>query len=372
MWCPLTRRLRQRIGGETRVRIGRFLDDLLNRTTSSDDPVDVRRLLEKHRMGEVYDQVMEEIVWGEAARLTPDEVLLVLRPDGERPLLVERGPSVMVDGNPIPVASGGPLFKSMGIRNGFGLVKVIAKHGELSLLPERLRVTREDVMRIPDILREYEPTTNEKGYRTWVVERENGSRLVVGEGGGKTDVGRLVTVFATEEPRPLSRQKAPAESSRPGLSSQGGDTAGGAYYRDTRSPQEQMPDRNSTLPDKDRVADSVADVNASAGLDFELQRLNDAPAVATKEATDSAAVSIRNSLRSNGWSEDSSWLHGQSAGENTGDASLAMELQRLSDEGRLTPEDLAELAALDRDARRLETLERINMGIVNCIWEALL
>ena len=347
----MTRRLRQRIGGETRVRIGHFLDDLLDRTTSSDDPVDMRRLLEKHRMGEVYDQVMEEIVWGEAARLTPDEVLLVLRPEGERPLLVERGPSVMVDGNPIPVASGGPLFKSMGIRNGFGLVKVIAKHGELSLLPERLRVTREDVMRIPDILREYEPTTNEKGYRTWVVERENGSRLVVGEGGGKTDVGRLVTVFATEEPRPLSKQKAPAESSKPGLSSQGGDTAGGAYYRDPRSPQEQIPDREKNLSGDMTLAENTPDVKENS-VDFELQRLNDAPAVATKEATDG----------------DSSWLHGQSAGENTGDASLTMELQRLNDEGRLTPEDLAELDALDRDARRLETLERINMGLVNCIW----
>lgn len=57
---------------------------------------------------------------------------------------------------------------------------------------------------------------------------------------------------------------------------------------------------------------------------------------------------------------------------NTEDAGLAIELQRLADEGRLTPEDLAELDALDRDARRLETLERINMGLVNCIWEALL
>ena len=64
----MTRRLRQRIGGETRVRTGRFLDDLLDRITGSDDPVDVRRLLEKHRMGEVYDQVMEEIVWGEVAK----------------------------------------------------------------------------------------------------------------------------------------------------------------------------------------------------------------------------------------------------------------------------------------------------------------
>lgn len=51
---------------------------------------------------------------------------------------------------------------------------------------------------------------------------------------------------------------------------------------------------------------------------------------------------------------------------------MDFELQRLADEGRLTPEDLAELDALDRDARRLETLERINMGLVNCIWEALL
>lgn len=347
----MTRRLRQRIGGETRVRTGRFLDDLLDRTTSSDDPVDVRRLLEKHRMGEVYDQVMEEIVWGEAARLTPDEVLLVLRPEGERPLLVERGPSVMVDGNPIPVASGGPLFKSMGIRNGFGLVKVIAKHGELSLLPERLRVTREDVMRIPDILREYEPTPNEKGYRTWVVERENGSRLVVGEGGGKTDVGRLVTAFVAEEPRQFSQKKAPVESHPATFSALPKDTAGALSPRAARSPQEQMPDRGKNLSGDITLAENTPDVKENS-VDFELQRLNDAPAVATKEAADG----------------DSSWLHGQSAGENTGDASLTMELQRLNDEGRLTPEDLAELDALDRDARRLETLERINMGLVDCIW----
>lgn len=349
----MTRRLRQRIGGETRVRIGHFLDDLLDRTTSSDDPVDVRRLLEKHRMGEVYDQVMEEIVWGEAARLTPDEVLLVLRPDGERPLLVERGPSVMVDGKPLPDVSGRQLVRSGWGRSGFGLVKVIVKHGELSEQPRHLRVTREDMLRIPDVLREYEPIPNEKGFRTWIVERQDGRQLVIGEGGGKTDAGRLVTVFVPDDgfEKTLSKKRAPVESHSATFSALPKDTDGSTFYRDFRSPQEQMPDRGKNLSGDITLAENTPDVKENS-VDFELQRLNDAPAVATKEATDG----------------DSSWLHGQSAGENTGDASLTMELQRLNDEGRLTPEDLAELDALDRDARRLETLERINMGLVNCIW----
>ena len=274
----MTRRLRQRIGGETRVRIGRFLDDLLDRTTGSDDPVDVRRLLEKHRMGEVYDQVMEEIVWGEAARLTPDEVLLVLRPEGERPLLVERGPSVMVDGNPIPVTSGRRLLRSTGVRNGYGLVKVIAKHGELSTQPERLRVTREDMLRIPDILREYEPSANERGHRTWVVPREDGRHLVIGEGGGNAEIGRLVTVFVTEEPRPLSKKKAPAESQSARLSTLPKDTAGALPPRAARSPQEQMPDRGKNLSGDMTLAENTPDVKENP-VDFELQRLNDAPAV---------------------------------------------------------------------------------------------
>lgn len=307
----MTRRLRQRIGGETRVRIGRFLDDLLDRTTSSDDPVDVRRLLEKHRMGEVYDQVMEEIVWGEAARLTPDEVLLVLRPEGERPLLVERGPSVMVDGNPIPRVRGGALFRQTGSRHGYGLVKVVVKHGELSA--DHLKVRREDVLRIPEIVRDYEAQRDQRGNRTWIVEREDGARLVVGEGGVEGGAGRLVTVFATKNAdRVLSEKKStPVESQHPRFSPLNEDTAGGAYYRDTRSPQEQIPDREKNLSGDMTLAENTPDVKENF-VDFELQRL--------------------------------------------------------SDEGRLTPEDLAELAALDRDARRLETLERINMGLVDCIW----
>lgn len=350
----MTRRLRQRIGGETRVRTGRFLDDLLDRITGSDDPVDVRRLLEKHRMGEVYDQVMEEIVWGEVAKLNPDEALLVLRPEGEAPFVVTRGPALMGANDALPKVRGGELLRKKGSRHGYGMVKVIVRHGELSA--DAVKVSREDVLRIPEILRDYEAEIDQRGNRSWVVPREDGNQLVIAETGDTAKM--MASVYVVQpggSPKTFSRKRPLAKSSRSKVPALNGDTAEGAYFHASRSLQGGEIRADMSASDASFMNENIANVKGNtedAGLAMELQRLNDAPAVATKEATDG----------------DSSWLRGQSVGENPNDAGLAMELQRLNDEGRLTPEDLAELAALDRDARRLETLERINMGLVNCIW----
>lgn len=120
---------------------------------------------EGEKLAKAYDLVLEQPI-GPAndplVRMTPESI-------GE--VLVERGPAFQKQG-------------SAEIKvGGYGLVKIIWKHGEKSKTPAELQVTRDDVLRLPEVMREFQPIQDEPGptggrLLEWQVERGDGKKVV--------------------------------------------------------------------------------------------------------------------------------------------------------------------------------------------------
>ncbi len=132
--------------------------------------------------------------------------------------------------------------------SGFGLVKFIWRHGEMSKKPPELQVTREDIMDFPRVIRAYEPSRDARPGspgREWRVVRNNpdyGDRVVV-YADSLMDGGRhLVSVFVQESEKPgadvpLSKKKADASAESPSkrLEAHTGDTTTGFLHQPGQS-----------------------------------------------------------------------------------------------------------------------------------------
>jgi len=117
-------------------------------------------------------------------------------------------------------------------KQGYGLVKVIWAHGEKSGEAPAFRVARDDVMALPDIVRDFDPipagAEPSSVHRTWVVERadpETGALRKVIYGTkqfGAADEGRTVVTIHVEKPGgrslPLSAEKGSAQNGSGGAS----------------------------------------------------------------------------------------------------------------------------------------------------------
>jgi hypothetical protein len=196
-------------------------------------PVDVSPVLrESAALGKAWDIVRKEIDARTPAG-EPGEILVLLEPEGLDPMGVQRGPMAEVNGK--MRASGRAAEHQTGSRAGYGLTKVQIDHPD---------VTRADVMSIPFIMREYAAILPEGMHsgRTWIVEREDGRQLVIGE--TVTDDGGMLATVHLAEPekeRPLSQRKGPENSLEGSASQQFAavltDTGGGFRTGRARSPQ---------------------------------------------------------------------------------------------------------------------------------------
>ena len=66
---------------------------------------------------------------------------------------------------------------TLGLGSDFGLVKIAVKH--ISREVEGLKVTDDDLRMVPRIVREYEPTIERSGHKTWRVKTDEGREIVV-------------------------------------------------------------------------------------------------------------------------------------------------------------------------------------------------
>jgi len=199
-------------------------------------PVDVREVLrlEKEALGRLYDEALVHPLGGDphnpqvrlAFAQLADELDVQL---GD--ILVDRGSGKLRPSGEIKTD---PKFN-------FGMVKFIYKHGEGSHLPEKLHVTKDDILSFPEILRDYMPDYDPRyGSYQWVVEREDGRRVMyVAKLFEEDQAGHLATVHVLfddkAESRPLSQKIGAGPA--PEASSQGsrleGDTAEGALSSPT-------------------------------------------------------------------------------------------------------------------------------------------
>jgi hypothetical protein len=199
--------------------------------------VDVSPILkESAALGRAWEAVKAEIDARTPAG-KPGEVLVLLEPQGQDSMGVQRGPMAVLEDETVKT-SGSQVAKETGSYRGYGLTKVLVKHTD---------VTKADVLSIPRIMREYEsivPDNVEHKGRTWVVERSDGRQLVIGE--SKTEDGGMLATAHLADPRkerPLSaRRKGPFGNPSEGSTFQplarvSTDTDGAFRSGDTRSPQ---------------------------------------------------------------------------------------------------------------------------------------
>lgn len=112
--------------------------------------------------------------------------------------------------------------------SGWGLVKIAWKHGPMSGKDKGIQVRRDDIVRFPRIVRDYAPQTTADGQRRWVVERDDGKRVLYADRAFAEDgKRRLVTVHVLRDPEsfPLSVKRTGAAGSPDGRSKPYGDTA---------------------------------------------------------------------------------------------------------------------------------------------------
>jgi len=179
---------------------------------SSDDGLAAIR--EAQAVARAYDEVHANPMGGPA-----DEILATIEPHDIERILIQRGPSIMNDAGEI-VVRGAALKRATGSKSGFGLVKIIWKHGEKSSKPEHLRVTRADIVELPHIVRQFDPVDVEGPRTRWRIPREDGSALLVAAKKVDAD-NRLVTVHIEENPKgaPSVKREAPLEAGVPGSGS---------------------------------------------------------------------------------------------------------------------------------------------------------
>lgn len=96
--------------------------------------------------------------------------------------------------------------------SGFGLVKFIFYHGEKG--NDIIKLTKDDVVAFPRIIREYEPTICKDGSREWVVQRSDGYKVLYTDKVWAEDgKRRVVSMYVlTEKDAPLSKRKKPIQS----------------------------------------------------------------------------------------------------------------------------------------------------------------
>ncbi len=209
-------------------------------------------------------------------------------------------------------------------RRGWGLVKILWRHGEESQRPEELRINKDDVTALPEVIRSYEPSSvsNDGTQREWRVDRD-GRTVVYADSiiGGERHV---VTAYveAPKHPnatKPLSvkRKPAAAGSSSDALNAVG-DTNQGLSLR--------SPD-GRPLPAKTNIARNVAVDNTAARVDPGPIGLKDAEKAVAKP-DDYKALSSQYRVD-----------------PDTGAFAEEADIAQIGTEGRLTDDDVATLAA---------------------------
>ncbi|MDL2267177.1 hypothetical protein LJC46_04220 [Desulfovibrio sp. OttesenSCG-928-G15] len=220
--------LRQLSMPEERMEVARAMEKALA-DVLDDGTADVGVVAETIQMSRALDRVQAEVDARTPAG-NAGEVLVVIEPIGSESMGVQRGPMAEVDGE--MRAAGRRAERQTGSRAGYGLTKVLIEHPE---------VTRADVLSIPRIMREYEPDTSHGAGRTWVVERKDGKKLIIGETVTK-EGGMLATVHIWDESPTkripeVSKKKSPEKSANPRFAAVSSDTAGVPFSQRSRSPR---------------------------------------------------------------------------------------------------------------------------------------
>lgn len=208
-------------------------------------------------------------------------------------------------------------------RAGWGLVKIIWRHGEGSGEPEGYRIAKEDITDLPNVVRGYEPSqvSADGSKREWRVQRD-GRTVVYAD--ALTPEGRHVVTAYVQQPgkpgaeAPLSAKRAPAAA--------GSSSDVFSAIRDTdRGLNPQRTDGQPQVPATGNIA-RRAEIDNSAPRE-------DAPAIGLKQAV--AQVAKAETYKAT--------AEQYRVNPETGDFPELADIEHLRLEGRLTEADIAEL-----------------------------
>lgn len=177
---------------------------------------------ESDALGNAYDSVLRQPI-GPA-----NDPLVRIQPEDMEGLSVSRG--------------GSPNMNEMEVRGGgYGLVKFIWRHGQMSDKPVTSQIIRNDVTSFPDVIRSFDPIPAPLGAsRTWRVDLPGPTGVTRPVTFGESRFGdgnnRLVTVHVDDLGGPKSL---PREGANPpgGFAAPPGDTAAGLSISDAGSPR---------------------------------------------------------------------------------------------------------------------------------------
>ena len=305
-------------------------------------PVDVGPVLrESQAIGRAYDTVRANPLGG-----PPDEILATISsPEFER-ILVERGPAELgEDGEWI--VKDDILAQQYGTK-GWGLVKIIWRHGEgkRKLMP-RFRVTREDITRMPQLIREFAPVQKAKKKVSrretrWSIDNGDGTRTVYSIARRKKGHSSptLITVFRTDLDRyGLSEKRRPSvslagENPQPrnggGKSPNYQDTAGGGL--------------EITRPGDEGLENTIR--TGRPNVNYAVEARENYPA-----APDVTA-------------------HDEQAARDAADAATLQRLEEMTATGRMDEESARQIAESRDEAARAEQYDEMGQSVIECIWNA--
>ncbi|WP_132959012.1 hypothetical protein [Rhizobium sp. BK251] len=266
-------------------------------------------------------------------------------------------------------------------KRGWGLVKVIWGHGDKSKEPPEFQVSKEDIVDLPNVVRDYEPSSvSEDGLRReWRIER-NG-RTVVYADTMMGDNGRhLVTTYidkpkAGKEARALSERRPPVSpGSRPQAGDLVGDTAG---------------DRSIGTPEAGRDVPAEGNIAPSAVLDNNVDKpvaANGMPAAVTEPVQQIGATqrpaapidtrvpqtpvdpAVNDAAKRVGKPEGSKALAEQyRVNPETGEFPEMADIDQLRAEGRLTEEDIAALDEADETIKTANAYGEALKSFASCV-----
>ena len=280
-----------------------------------------------------------------------DDPLVPIRPSEFETIVVQRGPAFQ-RGEEI-VVQGKALKKLFGTRRGFGLAKIIFKHGPKSSKDPEFQVTADDLARFPTVVREFEPSRVDGGPEGPTFTKEfrvrNGEKELVFsvsrfQRGDATD--QLVTAFVQDPKRKsgdaqFSRMKSGAAAGSPdSVVSQARDTAQGISVFAPEG-QTTTPDARNIRADREdfkniarEAAARDADPANESAVDFEAsRRVREAAKKAPAQSLDDASATA-----------EADFLAGQ--------------IDVLRGQGLLDEADAAEIAALAELTEKAESLAK--------------
>ncbi|MBQ9406947.1 MAG: hypothetical protein IJU37_09485, partial [Desulfovibrio sp.] len=303
------------------------------------EPVDVGPVLrESEALGRAYDLVREDPLGG-----PPNEIMAVLSsPEFER-ILVERGPGKAGDNGEIIVRDK-DFVRQFGSK-AWGLVKIIWRHGEES--KQKYPVTREDIIAMPQVIREYERVNEaermlKSGESRWVVRDKNGvdTVYVVNRRKKGYQEPTLITVFKDDtggyglsNKRNLPTSSAGENPQSRGKSPNYRDTTGGST---AQTPQRQG-DEISLPPTRPEV-NPAPDFRTEARDTFE-------PAPKPTPEAETSRL-------------------------EAADAAIEQRLQEMQEAGLIDEESARTLAESRDELARVEHYDDMGQSIVECIWHA--